>query len=361
MPVSLCSQHLFQRTDNRSVRMYQGNLHLVLIVFPDLQVHSRFISSDPQFCLIIFSLSYAARRMPCPISFITGSHTECHTTIPNRLIQIRFQQRCSVMCSITVSEAQIDHHRHLKLLCGTDRIVHPLHQFCGSGKSIRFPDPQLHHQQTALRRYATLRSLTFSSISRCDPQYSRPMTTRISAWNQCLSFCHRIRFQCPIDLLLCVLTADPIPFGGIARYRLIPQPQDPCGSILVPKVRMRIIQARIDTGNQNPFTKQIRRLILDRIHTGSLPAFICSKIQSLRCFDILYRRILCKPFDLILRNICNSIISKKGCNNNLIRLKLRCRPEVTNDQLPPLCVFFIPCVQIHRCFPFPGCGIESKI
>ena len=55
------------------------------------------------------------------------------------------------------------------------------------------------------------------------------------------------------------------------------------------------------------------------------------------------------------------VISKKGCNNNLIRLKLRCRPEVTNDQLPPLCVFFIPCVQIHRCFPFPGCGIESKI
>ena len=193
------------------------------------------------------------------------------------------------------------------------------------------------------------------------PQYSRPVTTRIYAWNQRLSFCHRIRFQCPIDLLLCVLTADPIPFGGIARDRLIPQPQDPCGSILVPKVRMRIIHARIDTGNQNPFTKQIRRLILDRIHTGSLPAFICSKIQSLRCFDILYRRILCKPFDLILWNICNSIISKKGCNNNLIRLKLRCRPEVTNDQLPPLCVFFIPCVQIHRCFPFPGCGIESKI
>ena len=50
-------------------------------------------------------------------------------------------------------------------------------------------------------------------------------------------------------------TADPIPFGGIARDRLIPQPQDPCGSILVPKVRMRIIHARIDTGNQNPFTK----------------------------------------------------------------------------------------------------------
>lgn len=100
MPVSLCSQRLFQRTDNRSVRMYQGNLHLVLIVFPDLQVHSRFISSDPQFCLIIFSLSYAARSMPCLISFITGSHTECHTTIPNRLIQIRFHQRGSVMCSL---------------------------------------------------------------------------------------------------------------------------------------------------------------------------------------------------------------------------------------------------------------------
>ena len=154
------------------------------------------------------------------------------------------------------------------------------------------------------------------------PQYSRPVTTRIYAWNQRLSFCHRIRFQCPIDLLLCVLTADPIPFGGIARDRLIPQPQNPCGSILIPKVRMRIIHARIDTGNQNPFTKQIRRLILDRIHTGSLPAFICSKIQSLRCFDILYRRILCKPFDLILWNIYNSIISKKGCNNNIIRLQL---------------------------------------
>ena len=162
------------------------------------------------------------------------------------------------MGTVCISKTDIDRHRHPIFQRLSQYIVHPLHQLCCSRKPFPSWISQFHDQEFTLRCDSRINTTdTSSSVSGCNCGNRSPVPRHIPTWYNLLlpDFCRFLK--CRIDLILRIFRSQKISFRRISRYTLIPQCTDPCTSICISKIRMRIINPAVNHRCKNPFPVQL--------------------------------------------------------------------------------------------------------
>ena len=186
--------------------------------------------------------------MPACIPFISSSHCNHATTFCGHQIHIGFQKRISPMRSVYISKTDIHCHRHSKFCCFLIYIFDGPHKLCCPWKSLFSCSTQFYYNNITQWCYSSKPSSGSPSISRCNTKYLRPMAALILLRYKSQTCSPASCSQSTVNFFLCILRTICKPFRNSTCWsivciycRLIPQVKNSAASILISKIRMKII------------------------------------------------------------------------------------------------------------------------
>ena len=161
------------------------------------------------------------------------------------------------MGAVCISETDIHRHRFTQPQSSAYNIIHSLHQFCGSGKTILPGRIHFHYNQFRAGCCSPVPSaFAAPAVSRGNARHRCSVSAQIPAGEQ-IQPCRGIRFlQRPVNLFAGKFTAQIISLRRISGNRLIPERCNPGGSVLVSEIRIGIINTAVYNSYQHTLPGQ---------------------------------------------------------------------------------------------------------
>ena len=287
-----------------------------------------------------------------------------------------------------VADADVHGHRHPHLPGLAQTVGYRGHELCRPGKSLISDISQLYHQKPAAIGDAPVSPFRRPAVSGGDSRHMGAVAGCVPAGTNGISFLQSGRCQGTIDGLPVKLHAvdkslrRPLPLLPAGSERLVPEPGNPRIALLIPKIRMAVIDTGIQYRHQHPLSGQIfpgsirprsfpaghgivrperipgarRRLPLplQRRDTGNPPAVVQLIVHGFWHLHIDNLRHGSQPFQLLPGHFHNQIprLEKdNGAVGESLPQPLPL-PEIAHNNLPGL-VFPVKS-RIQRQRPLPG-------
>ena len=187
------------------------------------------------------------------------------------------------------------------------------------------------------------------------------MTAGISGGYQTVAFFRGGCAECFVDLLAGILGSQGIIFRRAAGNRLIPEGEDPCGSVRIAERRVGIIHAGINAGKKDAVAEESLRTFLKRLNTGNASSGKVGEKKPLGHLHVGDLRKFCDIIHQLFRQGQDCVLEKQISDADALLFQKGDIPLILYDDLPGLCGEVITGTQGRRGGALGGGGVQGQI
>ncbi|MPM48156.1 hypothetical protein SDC9_94879 [bioreactor metagenome] len=227
-------------------------------------------------------------------------------------VYVPLKQGIACMGAVVGAVAEVDAQGHIQRQGLVGQVFYRPHDFCGAGKGLVSRVPQLYHNQACLRGHARFRAAAGGPVPGGDTRHRRPMARRVHGGND-----GKRNWACQslVNLDTAVFHAAAKARRGQPHQGLVPEIENPGGSVGIPEVGMGVINAGVNNAHNDPGSRQSKGVgTPDWGDAGAFQTVPQHKGEDLGQFNVLNLRKTVKLRQSVHRQGDNGVIGAEQFN-----------------------------------------------